>query len=228
MKKWNVLSAILGIVLTLNSYKVLCADDENSDWRSLSSSYLKSACIELYGNDEGKNHSVCNEVLLQMEKWDPDSASGKIWSLLMRFRHSYLHSDSVRGIIRGYFLPGLMMTAFKYTMGFEAMVDLEVVNGLVHSSEALIEVLRNVHKIPYGYQGSAADLVTSAATIGQHYAAAHSYDNSGLLFGAVAILTEGGKYQYMEVVLKHLQRLYEKSSDKEQQLTLVNIMLAHI
>lgn len=175
------------------------------------------------------------EVLNELEKWNPEKKTifGKLsswgWEKALRIRDTYLNNDSARGIVRGYFLSNFILTAGAYLTPYSSGIDPEEMYQVLHGGEAGLEILRNIHKVPYLHLGEADELAESAAITLHHVSTAYGYHKLSNLLGLGALWRVCHKSNYINVVLRHLNRLYKKKgqSKRNHKLLVQQIIIIH-
>lgn len=248
MKLYRSLSKLIfsGLVLTI-SLNLMANESELwkeqvSDLKSIFSQNEHSYKLKFDEDD-------LKDVYGELDKWGPDRASS-LWKIPVWFRDAYLHDDSFRGVVRANVLPSFLESCYSTVTGDSLSCP---VDSMVRSAEMGLEILRNVHKLPYvqyskGLAGICQtygwnDVAKSIFTLISHGAALsadllnqvgdpYSAAFAGLVCRPVSVLFSGATMyfamdgEYVDVALRSLKRLYEKQN-KNQQLAIVEHMIAH-
>jgi hypothetical protein len=130
-------SLYLLIFFCLSLSNVVVSADANSQWM-----------VELHGLADTfpVSKETKESVMSSLAKWDPEQCGIKL-RLAMWFRDLYLNDEAVNGVVRGSFYPRLMTRGYTMATGHAPVGPNLLV--LSHATVAGLDVLKNVHRLPY-------------------------------------------------------------------------------
>ena len=225
----KTISKIILFFIFINITQNILASAKEKKWNKDARELCDSAFFQF-----STSQKIYADVLKKIESHNPHHKFGKVSRTAMKFRDLYLNSPSIQGLIRSLGLSTVLGLSTYYFDIYNEHQNLEEYASIlpfgIHAYEATMEIFREAHKLPYRslLKIRKTEAIRSLGTIAYHLSRAWSFglvlSSGGVLFSVTGATLESQK-DYLDVVLRSLERYYKKS-EKTEHLAFVKLIQA--